>query len=119
MTAQTPEQTVSPDSRNLATVSHLSAFTVFIGLPPVIGPLLVWLLKKDDPWVEYHAKEALNFNISFMIYGLLSAVAIILLVGLILLPVVAISWFVLTIRAAIATSNGDYYRYPMTIRFVN
>lgn len=122
MTTQDPQSTptvVTTDSRNLATLSHLSAFTVFLGVPPVVGPLLVWLLKKEDPWVEYHAKEALNFNISFMIYALLSAVAIVLLVGLILLPVVVISWFVLTIKAAISTSNGDYYRYPMTMRFVN
>ena len=122
MTAQNP-QTAQPiptsDSRNLATMSHLSAFTVFMGIPPVVGPLVVWLLKKDDPWVEYHAKEALNFNISIMIYGLLAGISILLLVGLILLPLVAIGWFVLTIRAAIATSNGDYYRYPMTMRFVN
>ena len=119
MTTQSPGQMVSTDSRNLATVSHLSALTVFLGLPPIVGPLVVWLLKKDDPWVEYHAKEALNFNISFMIYGLLAAVAIVLLVGLILLPVVAISWFILTIRAAISAANGDYYRYPMTMRFVS
>ena len=119
MTTQNSVQTVSADSRNLATVSHLSSLTVFLGLPPVVGPLVVWLLKKDDPWVEYHAKEALNFNISFMIYGLLSAVAIVLLVGLILLPAVVISWFILTIRAAISASNGDYYRYPMTMRFVS
>ena len=119
MTTQNSEQVVTTDSRNLATLSHLSSLTVFLGLPPVVGPLVVWLMKKDDPWVEYHAKEALNFNISFMIYGLLSAIAIVLLVGLILLPVVVISWFVLTLRAAISTSNGDYYRYPMTIRFVS
>ncbi len=120
MTTETPQpQIVSQDSRNLATVSHLSGFAVFLGVPPIVGPLLVWLLKKDDPWVEYHAKEALNFNISFMIYGLVAALAIILLVGLLLLPAVVIGWFILTIKAAIRTSNGEYYRYPMTMRFVS
>ncbi len=120
MTTETPQpQIVSQDSRNLATVSHLSGFAVFLGVPPVIGPLLVWLLKKDDPWVEYHAKEALNFNISFMIYGLVAALAILLLVGLLLLPAVVIGWFILTIKAAVRTSNGEYYRYPMTMRFVS
>ena len=54
-----------------------------------------------------------------MIYALVSAIAIILLVGLILLPAVVIGWFILTIKAAIRTSNGDYYRYPMTMRFVS
>jgi hypothetical protein len=120
MTTPNPKpQVVSTDSRNLATVSHLSGFAVFLGVPPVIGPLVVWLLKRDDPWVEYHAKEALNFNISFLIWALIAGISILLLVGLILLPAVAIAWFVLTIKAAIRTSNGEYYRYPLTIRFVS
>lgn len=112
-------QVVSTDSRNLATLSHLSSFAVFLGVPPLVGPLLVWLLKRDDPWVEYHAKEALNFNISFMIWGLVAGISILLLVGLILLPAVVIGWFILTIQAAIRTSNGEYYRYPLTMRFVS
>ena len=121
MTAQTPETPypqVSPEARNWATLSHLSAFVMFFGIPSLVGPLAMWLIRKDDPWTEYHAKEALNFNISFMIYGLVAAFSIILLVGLILLPAVAITWFVLTIKGAIRTSAGEYYRYPMTMRFV-
>jgi hypothetical protein len=97
----------------------MSAFVMFLGVPSLLGPLVMWLLRRDDPWTEYHAKEALNFNISFMIYGFLAGLSIILLVGLILLPAVLITWFVLVIRAAIKTSAGEYYRYPMTMRFVS
>ncbi len=121
MTAQMPQasQTQVPaEARNWATLSHLSAFVMFLGIPALVGPLAMWLIRKGDPWTEYHAKEALNFNISFMIYAAVAAVSIILLVGLILLPVVAITWFVLVIRAAIRTSAGEYYRYPMTMRLV-
>ena len=100
-------------------MSLLSAFVAFFGIPSLVGPLVMWLLRKDDPWTEYHAKEALNFNISFLIYGVVAALSIILLVGLILLPAVLITWFVLVIRAAIRTSAGEYYRYPMTMRLVN
>lgn len=107
------------DTRNLAALSHLSAFVMFLGIPAVVGPLVAWLLKRDDPYVGHHAKEALNFNISFMIYGFVAAISIILLVGLVLLPVVLITWFVLTIVAAIQAANGEYYEYPLTIRFVN
>ena len=122
MTAQMPQasQTQVPaEARNWATLSHLSAFVMFLGIPALVGPLAMWLIRKGDPWTEYHAKEALNFNISFMIYAAVAAVSIILLVGLILLPVVAITWFVLVIRAAIRTSAGEYYRYPMTMRLVS
>jgi uncharacterized Tic20 family protein len=91
---------------------------MFFGIPSLVGPLVMWLLRRDDPWTEYHAKEALNFNLSFLIYAIAAAVSILLLVGLLLLPVVVIAWFVLVIQAAMRTSAGEYYRYPMTIRFV-
>lgn len=122
MTAPQPEAPypqVTTDARNWATLSHLSSFVMFLGIPALIGPLVMWLLRRDDPWAEYHAKEALNFNISFMIYALLAGLSIILLVGIVLLPAVLITWFVLVIKAAIRTSAGEYYRYPMTMRFVS
>ena len=80
---------------------------------------MIWLLKRDDPYVDYHAKEALNFNISFLIYGIVATFSIIFLVGLLLLPVVLVSWFVLVIVAAVKASSGEYYRYPMTLRFIS
>ena len=100
---------------------HLSAFTVFLGLPvPVLGPLIVWLMKRgDDDYAEWHAREALNFNISIMIYTIVSAVLILLLIGILLLPVVLLSWFILVIVGAVKASSGEYYRYPMTLRFFN
>lgn len=109
------------DSKNWAMAGHLSAFTVFVGLPfPVIGPLVVWLMKRgDDDYAEWHAREALNFNISIMIYTIVSAVLILLVVGIVLLPAVLISWFILVIVGAVKASSGEYYRYPMTLRFIN
>ena len=110
---------IAAESKNWATLSHLSAFVMFLGIPAVVGPLVAWLIKKDDPYAEYHAKEALNFNISFMIYGIAAAISIILLIGLLLLPVVVVTWFVLAIRGSIKASAGEYYRYPFSLRFVN
>jgi uncharacterized Tic20 family protein len=121
MTVHTPEPVaaeVTSESRNWATLSHLSAFVVFLGIPSLVGPLVMWLLRRDDPWAEHHAKEALNFNISFMIYGVVAALSILLVVGLLLLPAVLITWFVLVIQGALRASAGEYYRYPMTMRFV-
>ncbi len=107
------------ESRNWAMLSHLSAFVTFLGIPALVGPLVVWLLRREDPYIEFHAKEALNFNISFMLYGIAAAVAIIFLVGLLLLPAVLVTWFVLAIYAATQASAGRYYRYPLTLRFVS
>lgn len=100
-------------------ISHLSAFVMFVGIPSIVGPLVTWAIKKEDPYVDYHGKEAMNFNISFFIYAAVSAVLILVAVGLLLLPVVALVWFVLVIVGAVKASNGEYYRYPLTIRFIN
>lgn len=107
------------EAKNWATLSHLSAFVAFLGIPSLVGPLAAWLFKRDDPYVDHHAREALNFNISFLVYGLVAAVSILLLIGLVLLPIVVITWFVLVIRGAVKASAGEYYEYPFTMRLVN
>ena len=121
MTVQAPEtvaQELTSESRNWGTLSHLTAFVAFLGIPSLVGPLVMWLLRRDDPWTEHHAKEALNFNISFMIYGVVAALSILLVVGLLLLPAVLITWFVLVIKGALRASAGESYRDPMTMRFI-
>ncbi len=110
----------SADSRNKAVFAHLSAFVTLVGIPSPIGPLVAWLVWKDqDEFAADQAKEALNFNLSVLLYGLVAAVSLIILVGFVLLPTVLIAWFVLTIVASIAASRGETYRYPMTIRLVS
>ncbi len=113
-----PESTIASDEKGWAALSHLSAFGMFLGVPSLVGPFLVWLFKRDEPYVDEQAKEALNFNISFLIYGIASALLIILLIGLLLLPAVFVTWFVLVIVAAVKASAGEHYRYPLTIRFI-
>lgn len=109
---------LTSESRNWATFAHLSAFVMFLGIPSLIGPLVVWLAKKDDPYVEAQAKEALNFNISMLIYAIAAGISILLLVGIIALPAVFIAWFVLVIVAAVRSADGEEYRYPFTIRLI-
>lgn len=125
MTTQTTTEAVSTtyevpaESRKLAMLAHLSAFVAFVGVPSLVGPLVVWLLNREDPFVEQQAKDALNFNISFLIYGIVAAISIILLVGLIAFPAVLITWFALVIVAAVRAANGENYRYPFTMKLVS
>jgi len=59
------------EEKNWALCAHLSTFSTYIGIPGFIGPLIVWLVKKDEmPFAAANAKEALNFQISLFIYGL-------------------------------------------------
>ena len=113
-----PASEINAEAKRWAAMSHLSAFAVFLGIPSLIGPLVAWLWKRDIPYVDEQGKEALNFNISFLIYGITSALLIIVLVGLVLLPIVLVTWFVLVIVASVKASAGEDYRYPLTVRFI-
>jgi len=116
-----PAATAVAEERNWAMGVHLSALLGFV-LPfgNVLGPLAVWLIKKNESkLVDQEGKEALNFQISMTIYMCVSALLIIFLVGIPLLICVAIADLILTIVAAIKTSNGEAYRYPLTLRFLS
>ena len=82
----------------------------------VLGPLLLWLLKKDDhPFIDEQGKESLNFQISMTIYALLAAITVI---GLPIAAIIFVADVALTIVASIRTSNAEPYRYPLTLRLV-
>ena len=108
------------DEKSWAMGAHLAALAgMFVPCGNVLGPLVVWLTKKDaSPLVDRAGKESLNFQISMTIYMAVSALMILILIGIPLLFVVALLDLIFTIVAAVKTSNGEQYRYPLTIRFV-
>ena len=114
--------TSSPDEeRNWSMLLHLSALAGLVtsGIGSLLGPLIVWLIfRARSDMVDYHGKRALNFQISFFIYGLVAALSIIVLIGFLLLPVVIIVWLIWTILAAIRASRGDPPGYILSIRFL-
>ncbi len=117
----TPEQSeLSKDAKQWAMLTHLAAFAAFlIPFGNIIGPLLVWQLKKDlGPFVEKNGKEALNFQITIAIVALVCTMLMFALVGFILLPVLGLYWLILTIIAGVKANDGLAYRYPLTIRFI-
>lgn len=117
------------DRKNWAMAAHLSALIAFVGVPSVIGPLVVWLAKKDsDAYIAAHSVHALNFNISVLIYTIVGSVAM-FIIGLVTLgigfllaiPAVIVAfvvWLVLVIQGGLAASRGEQFRYPLTIDFV-
>lgn len=80
------------EARNWAMAAHLSPLlAMFVGLP-FLGPLIVWLLKRDEhPYISEQAREALNFNLSMFIYMIAAVFSMILLVGFILAPIVGVA----------------------------
>lgn len=114
------DNTASSDERTMAMLCHLAAFAgVVIPFGNIIGPLVIWLIKKDSsPYIDYHGKEALNFQIAFTIYMLISLLLMMVLIGFILLPVLGIAGLVLMIIAAIKAKDGEQYRYPYIFRLL-
>lgn len=122
----------SPSSRNWAAFAHLSTFSALVGVPfgNILGPLVIWLAtRREDAYAERHAREALNFNLSLSLYGLMLVVAgtvlLVVVIGLAVLLVAVLYffvfffvWLILSIVAAIAASRGEEYTYPLTMRLV-
>jgi hypothetical protein len=110
----------NPESRMWAMIAHLSALSGFvIPFGNILGPLIVWLVKKEEmSFVDDQGKEALNFNISITIYGIISAILTVVLIGFVMLLILAVVWLVLAIMAGIKANEGTAYRYPLTLRLV-
>ena len=100
---------------------HASALLgVFLHFPGhVLGPLIVWLAKRDDsPELDAHGKEAVNFQLSMLLYTIISGVFCLVLIGFAFLAILWVLNAVFVIIASIQASDGKFYRYPMTIRFI-
>ncbi len=105
----------SNDEKNIATVTHLGG-TVFSFIPA----LIVWILKKDDSaYISDQAKEALNFQITVILAQFIAAVLAIILIGFLFMGIIWVLNVVFCIIAAISSSKGETYRYPMCLRLIN
>lgn len=109
-----PGPEVSKDSRTFAMLCHLlGLFTSFL------GPLIIWLIKKDqDKFVDDQGKEALNFQITFIIAWVVGFLSILICIGVILLPAIAICNLIFCIMGAVKANNGELYRYPVNLRLI-
>lgn len=100
---------------------HLSAFAIFVFpfFGNVLGPLVFWLIKRDEStFVDDHGKESLNFQISITIYFLASIFLSLFLIGIPLLLAIGVFFIVMVIIAGVKASNGEKYRYPLCIRLI-
>jgi len=112
------------DARLWAMICHLASFagvSILPGFGYVIGPLIVWLIKKNEfPFVDEQGKEAINFQITMFIYSIAAGLLIFACIGVVLLPAVTVVDIVFIIIAAIKVNDGQHYRYPypLIIRFI-
>jgi uncharacterized Tic20 family protein len=105
---------VTGEQKLLAIAAHLTYFLGGLGF--VLAPLVIFLIKRDDPFVADHAKQALVAHLVMLVAGMVTGILSMLLIGLLLIPVLAllaIALFITSILASLKALNGEYYRYPL------
>lgn len=115
-----PGRETAKAARQMACACHLSGMAGYVvPFGSIIAPLVIWLMQREsDAFVEDQGREAVNFQISILIYSLASLVLMIVVVGFVLIFVLILLHIVLMIVAALRAYNGELYRYPLTIRFI-
>ena len=101
-------------------VTHLSGLVSFLGVPGIVGPLVVWLIKKDEMQrVDFAGKEAINFHLTMLIAAAISALLVFVIIGFFGLILVYIFSIIFPIVGAMKATNGEDYMYPFALRLIN
>jgi uncharacterized Tic20 family protein len=146
------------NENNLATFTHLSTLSQYcIPFGNYIFPILIWSTNKDkSEFVDYHGKQALNFQLSILLYSLvlgmiaipifiitvfsniplnavmnnhdfvmnhfslenITGIVIVALIAILIFVALKVAEFFLIIYASVKASNGEEYKYPLTIPFI-
>ena len=112
---------MSPDQERLwGMLAHLLSFVaayLFLGF---VAPLIVLLVfGARSAFVRANAVESLNFNLSWLLYAIVGGILLIIGIGVLILIALGIAYVVLVIIASVQANNGQFFRYPLTIRFIS
>jgi uncharacterized protein len=115
MTAMTVQE-----ERNWAMAAHVGSFLAAWAALGLAAPLIVLLAKgNDSAFVRRHSVESLNFQINALVYTVVFLILIVVLIGIPLLLAYAVFYGVCVILGTVRASNGEEFRYPLTIRVVS
>src|SRR6266404_8505105 len=118
MDSATMTDAAVPAKGNEKIWSMLSHLSTFFGVGLIL-PLVVYLaMRNESEYVAGNAREALNFHISLLIYGICCVPLLFILIGIPLLILLGLGSLVFAIIAAVKASDGRCYRYPLTLRLV-
>ncbi len=111
---------LSESERNWAMLCHLSSFAgYFFPFGGILGPLICWLSKKDESqWVNFNGKQALNFQLSILLYMVLAIPLIFIIVGIPILVFLGFLEVICVVIASVKASKGEEFRYPLNIPFI-
>jgi len=111
---------VTTEDKKWAVILHLSPIAGYIiPLAGFVVPLVLWLLKRtESEYLDHQGKEVINFLISFTTYFIICVPLMLILIGFALMFVLGLGAVVLTVIAAVKTSEGKDFRYPLIFRIV-
>jgi uncharacterized protein len=114
------QRPLPPDQERLwGMLAHLLSFVAAYIALGFVAPLVVLLVfGQRSAYVRAHAVESLNFNLSWLLYAVVAGILLIIGIGLLILIALGIAYVVLVVIASIRANNGEFFRYPLTIRFV-
>jgi uncharacterized Tic20 family protein len=101
------------EDKTMAILSHV--LCIVAGF---LAPLIIYLVKKDSPYVQAHAKESLNFQLTMTLAFIISFILMFVIIGILLVALLSIANLVLVIVATIRASENKLYKYPFSIKFV-
>lgn len=104
---------LSQDSKNMGLLTWLG--TLFFGFIP---GLIMYLVKTDDEYVRSQSREALNWSITAFLAYIVAFVLSFIVIGVLLFPIIGICHLVFCIMGAVATSKGNDFRVPFTLRLI-
>ncbi len=99
---------------------HLSQLIgLFIPLASIVAPLILWQIKKDeDPRIDQHGKEVVNWEISLFIYSVIAGLLCFILIGFLFVPILLLMYVIFAVMGGVKANNGEFWQYPLTIRFL-
>lgn len=111
---------LSESERNWAMFCHLSTFSsLIIPFGGIIGPLICWSAKKNESvFVDQNGKAALNFQLSMLLYSIICIPLMFIIIGFVLFGSLLVIELVCVIIASIKAAQGEDYKYPICIPFI-
>lgn len=108
------------EERKWAMFAHIGTFSsLFVPLGNIIAPIVIWQIKKNESaFVVDQAKESLNFQITLMIYALISFLLVFIIIGFFMIFALILFSLIIVIVAGVKANDGKHYRYPMTLRLI-
>ncbi len=112
--------TSSITDKQWALIAHLGTLAGYvIPLGNIIVPLVIYVSKKDESeFVREHARESLNFQLTLTLLVVIAVITVVLMVGILFLIILPVINLIFVILAALAIDRGEFYRYPIAIKFV-